>query len=160
MQIIFTVRVTSEWANVKIVAKGYWSDKIQWGYEIFVSESVYMRIFKSDSRIVLRLWVKIFIVGVTENLKKKKKTDQELVFLEKHFNIFYLLKNFYHKRKLLLNFVEKLNNIPRVFWLVQFGTRKIQVFWVLYQCSFCCWIASLVICDMRNIRCFVWQRNL
>ena len=72
MQIIFTVRVTSEWANVKIVAKGYWSDKIQWGYEIFVSESVYMRIFKSDSRIVLRLWVKIFIVWVIEKLKKKK----------------------------------------------------------------------------------------
>ena len=64
MQIIFGVRVTAEWANVKILAKGYWSDKIQWGYEIFVSESVYMRIFKSDSHIVLRLrfWLKIFVI--------------------------------------------------------------------------------------------------
>ena len=80
MQIIFTVRVTSEWANVKIAAKGYWSDKIQWGYEIFVSESVYMRIFKSDSHIVLRLWVKIFIVRVIEKLKKKKTQTKSRYF--------------------------------------------------------------------------------
>lgn len=127
-----------------------------------VSELVfYMKISKSDSLAVsrLRFWlfILLFWVIIWEMLKK---IETELVFLKVHFKILYLLKNF-TIRKYCLNIVEKLNNISKVFQLVQFGPRtRSQVFWVLFVCSFYCRIAPLAICDMSNVKFFIWRGNL